>query len=138
MPQAGAHSVEVRVAVDGQIRRHALALRPGHIAVLTGLRPLDANPGPAAGPSSAGFAAAEPMDLHGPTQALVWTEVRLHACEPPVACTSTSNMHTFLPGAKAYERHESLAEQRPWSSEALVSTTVQDTLSVPFPGCWGF
>lgn len=68
------------MAVDGPIRRHALALRLGHIAVLTGLRPLDANPGPAAGPPSAGLAAAEPMDVDVPPQALAWTEVRMHPC----------------------------------------------------------
>ena len=81
MPQAGADCVEVRVAVDGPIRRHALALRPGHIAVLTGLRPLDPTSGPAAGPPSAEFAATEPMDVDGSPQALVWTEVRMHPCK---------------------------------------------------------
>lgn len=80
MPQAGAARVEVRVAVDGPIRRHALALRPGHIAVLTGLRPLDANPSSAVGPPSAGLAAADPKDVDVPAQALEWTEVRMHPC----------------------------------------------------------
>lgn len=61
------------MAVDGPVRRHALALRPGHIAVLTGLRPLDPSPGPRS---------AEPMDVDGSTHTLVWTEVCMNPADP--------------------------------------------------------
>ena len=79
--QAGANSVDVLVEVDGAIRRHALALRPGHIALLTGLRPL-----PAAAPEPAGLwsgsealGATDAMDLDPPAPTLAWKEVRTGA-----------------------------------------------------------
>ena len=68
------------MAVDGPIRRHALALRPGHIAVLTGLRPLDPSPGPGIGPPGTELAGAEPINVDGLLQTLVWMEVCMHPC----------------------------------------------------------
>ncbi|KAK9839320.1 hypothetical protein WJX81_007746 [Elliptochloris bilobata] len=91
--QAGTDSVEVHAAVDGPIRRHALALRPGHIAVLTGLRPLDPDLNPSravARPPEPGLAAAVPMDVDS-APALVWREEA-----PDAALASLSALPALL------------------------------------------
>lgn len=73
--------MDVHIEVGGAIRRHALALRPGHTALLTGLRLL-----PAAAPEPAGLwsgsealDAANAMNLDLPAPALAWSEVRPRA-----------------------------------------------------------
>jgi len=74
----------VRVAVDGPSRRHALALRPGHVAALTGLRAVPAaaagsslGSGPAAATplSAAAPPDGEPMDVDAPARLYEWREV---------------------------------------------------------------
>jgi hypothetical protein len=93
--QAGGECADVRVAVDGPSRRHALALRPGHVAALTGLRAVPAvaaGPGLELGPaaatplSAAALPDGEPMDVDAPARLYEWREVCPLSRRDPNCC----------------------------------------------------
>jgi len=102
--QAGGECANVRVAVDGPSRRHALALRPGHVAALTGLQAVpaaadgsDLGSGPAAAASlpAAALPDGEPMDVDDPARQYEWREVCTLSRRDP-NCALTSRLHTAV------------------------------------------